>query len=191
MSPVAATGSAAGGRGGSPRPGCAVGGDAVAPVRAALIAAAMRRAGQARAAASAEAGAVLVAADRQVREILSQARARGELDGRSAAALRQAAARHTARQAVLAAQRDIYEEFRRRVRDAVVGLREDPVYPRLHGRLEELARRAAGPSATVTPHPAGGVVAEGHGTFVDCSLPRLADWAVDALGAGVSALWSG
>jgi len=64
-------------------------------------------------------------------------------------------------------------------------------YPRLRERLEELARGLAGPSARVVCHPAGGVVAEAQGTFVDCSLPRLADRAVDGLGAEVSELWSG
>lgn len=168
-----------------------IGADALSPVRAALIGQAARRAGEIRATASAEAEAVVAAGRRQAEEILSRARALGELDGRSAAASRRAASRRAARRVVLAAQRDAYEEFRRRVRAAVCALEQDPVYPRLRDRLEQMARGMAGPSATVTPHPSGGVVAEGNGTFVDCSLPRLADRAVDALGAEVSALWSG
>jgi hypothetical protein len=175
-------------RGARPDPLAAA--DALSPVRAALAGEAARQAGEIRAAASAEADAVAAAARRQVEEILSQARARGELDGQAAAARRRTTSRRAARSVTLAAQRGAYDELRRRVRDAVGALREDPVYPRLHDRLEELARGLAGPSATVTRHPAGGVVAQGPGTFVDCSLPRLADRAVDALGAEVSALWS-
>jgi hypothetical protein len=168
-----------------------VGADALSPVRAALVGEAVQQAEKIRAAASAEAEAVVAAARGQAEEILSQARVRGELDGRSAAASRRAMSRRAARGVVLAAQRDAYSELRRRVHEAVCALREDPVYPRLRDRLEGLARGLAGPSATVACHPAGGVVAEGPGTFVDCSLPRLADRAVDALGAEVTGLWSG
>jgi vacuolar-type H+-ATPase subunit E/Vma4 len=163
----------------------------LAPVRAALIGEATQRADELRAAATADAEAMLAAAGRQVDAVLAQARARGESDGRSAAAAREAISRRDARSVVLTAQRRAYDELRRRVRDAVGALREDPVYPRLLDRLEELARGIAGPAAAITPHPSGGVVAQGAGTFVDCSLLRLADSAVDALGAEVSALWSG
>ena len=168
-----------------------VGGDALAPVRAALIGEATQRADELRASATAEAEAVLADARRQVEEILAQACARGESDGQSAAAARAATSRRDARSVVLTAQCRTYDELRRRVRDAVGALREDPVYPRLLGRLEDLARSIAGPSAAISRHPSGGVLAQGAGTFVDCSLPRLADTAVDALGSEVSALWSG
>ena len=166
-------------------------GDALSPVRAALIREATQRAGEVRAAAAAEAAAVLEDAGHQVETILSEARGRGELDGQSAAAARRAMSRRAARSAVLTAQREAYEELRRRVRDAVGALVDDPAYPRLLDRLDELARGMAGPAAAVSRHPSGGVVAQGPGTFVDCSLPRLADIAVDGLGAEVSALWSG
>lgn len=168
-----------------------IGADPLSPVRAALIRSAEQRAAELRATASAEAEAVIGAGRRQAEEVLSQARALGEQDGRSAAATRHAASRRAARRVVLTAQRDAYDDLRHRVRAAVCALQQDPVYPRLRGRLEEMARGMAGPAATITPHPSGGVVAEGSGTFVDCSLPRLADRAVDALGAEVSALWSG
>ncbi len=171
--------------------GLPTGADALSPVREALIGEAIQLAGELRAAATADADAVLADARRQAAEILSQARAQGESDGQSAAAARNAMSRRAARSVTLAAQRDAYDELRRRVRGAVSALREDPVYPRLLDRLEALAHTTAGPSAAVTRHPSGGVVAQGPGVFVDCSLPRLADRAVDALGAEVSELWSG
>ena len=56
--------------------------------------------------------------------------------------------------------------------------------------LSALAAGAAGPGATVTAHRAGGVVARSDRAVVDCSLPRLASLAVDALGDEVSQLWT-
>ena len=51
-------------------------------------------------------------------------------------------------------------------------------------RLTRLAGLAAGPGAVVTAVPGGGFVAESPGVVVDCSLTRLANLAVAALGAG-------
>ena len=53
-----------------------------------------------------------------------------------------------------------------------------------------MAERAAGPGATVTADQAGGVVARSGRAVVDCSLPRLAALAVDALGDQVTELWT-
>ncbi|MFI7643956.1 hypothetical protein [Nonomuraea sp. NPDC049400] len=39
-------------------------------------------------------------------------------------------------------------------------------------------------------HPDGGVLAEGQGRRVDCTLDALAARAVDALGAEVERLWA-
>ena len=76
-------------------------------------------------------------------------------------------------------------ELRSQVRAAVGGLRGEPGYGRLLDRLTTMARRAAGPDAAVEAVPGGGVSSRGRaGVVVDCSLPRLADLAVAALGPG-------
>ena len=99
-------------------------------------------------------------------------------------------AQRDARSVLLGAQREAYDELRARVRAAVGALRDEPGYDRL---LEPLARHgpaAAGTGATVTRHPSGGVVARAAGMVVDCSLPRLADLAVEALDGEVRELWT-
>ena len=91
---------------------------------------------------------------------------------------------------MLGTQRQACEDLRARVLAAADGLRDEPGYERLLAGLSALAARAAGPGATVTAHPAGGVVARSDRAVVDCSLPRLASLAVDALGDEVRELWT-
>src|SRR5271166_5666854 len=55
--------------------------------------------------------------------------------------------------------------------------------------LARTARLEAGPGGTVTASEDGGVVARSPGVLVDCSLPRLADLATEALGGEVRELW--
>ena len=95
-----------------------------------------------------------------------------------------------ARSALLGAQREAYDELRAQVRAAVDGLRGEPGYDRLLEALARMARLEAGPGATVTASPDGGVVARSPGVLVDCSLPRLADLAVEALDGEVRELWA-
>ena len=102
----------------------------------------------------------------------------------------QSRGRQQARSIVLSAQREAHEELRGQVLDAARGLRDEPGYERLLRRLTAMASRAAGPDATVTTSPAGGVVARSREVLVDCTLPRLAGLAVDALGDQVRELWT-
>ncbi len=53
-----------------------------------------------------------------------------------------------------------------------------------------MAGRVAGPDATITVQPAGGVVARARDVVVDCTLPKLAILAVNALGDQVRELWT-
>ncbi|MEU8279640.1 V-type ATP synthase subunit E family protein [Microbispora bryophytorum] len=129
-------------------------------------------------------------ARQQAREIIAAAREQGEAEAKAhSAAVRAQSARH-ARSSELAARRNALEELRRRAGAAVHALRDDPCYPRLVKRLGELAREAGGDDLVVREHPDGGVVAEGRGRRVDCSLEALANRAVDALGAEVERLWA-
>jgi vacuolar-type H+-ATPase subunit E/Vma4 len=163
---------------------------ALAPVRAAML---RRAAGQA--------DWILADARRQAEAIVGQARrdasdavSRGRAAGRAQAAPMRAAelsrGGRQARSIVLSAQRDARDELTGRVRATVAGLRDEPGYGLLRERLTRLALLAAGPQATVAEHPAGGVVAQAPGVLVDCSLPRLADRAVAALGGQVARLWA-
>jgi vacuolar-type H+-ATPase subunit E/Vma4 len=164
--------------------------DALAPVRSHLLAAVRAEAERLRAEAAAEADAVLAQARRQAAAIVAEAREKGEQDGAAIAAAAQARARRQARALVLTAQRRAYETLRRRCRAAAAELRHDPGYPRLRERLAALALARAGPDAVVGEAPDGGVVAEGEGRRVDCSLGALADRALDALGPRVEELWT-
>jgi hypothetical protein len=163
---------------------------ALAPVRAAMLRRAQEQAdeivGQARRqAADAVAGARADAGGSVV-----QAREAGLAQAAPLAAAVRNRRRRDVRATVLAAQREAYEELREQVRAAVSALRDEPGYGLLLERLRRSARQAAGPAATLTEDPAGGVVARGPGVVVDCSLPRLADAAVEALGAEVDWLWT-
>ena len=60
----------------------------------------------------------------------------------------------------------------------------------LLSRLTAMAGRVAGPDATITVQPAGGVVARARDVVVDCTLPKLAILAVNALGDQVRELWT-
>jgi hypothetical protein len=91
---------------------------------------------------------------------------------------------------LLGARREMQEELRSRVRAAVGGLRDEPGYDQLLERLTGMARQAAGADAVLTAPAAGGVVARLADVLVDCSLPRLADLAVEALAVDVQALWT-
>ncbi len=163
---------------------------ALAPVRAALL----RR-------ASEQADEIVGRARRQAEDALGQARsdAAGQVAsareaGRSQAVRLAAALRSQGRRgvqaAVLSAQREAYEELCDQVRASVTSLRDEPGYDLLLKRLRHDASQAAGPGAAVTEVAAGGVIARGPGIVVDCSLPRLADAAVEALGGKVAWLWT-
>jgi vacuolar-type H+-ATPase subunit E/Vma4 len=127
---------------------------------------------------------------RDAAEEIARARAQGRADGARAAAAERSRGREKARSIVLRAQRDAQDELRRQVLAAISGLRAEPGYRQLLLRLTAMAARAAGPDATVSVVPAGGVVARSADVLVDCTLPRLAGLAVDALGDQVRELWT-
>jgi vacuolar-type H+-ATPase subunit E/Vma4 len=163
---------------------------ALAPVRARMLEAAHAEAGRIVARARAEAATLVRDAHRDAEEAVARARAQGRADGALAAAAERHRGREQARSIALRAQRDAHTELRGQVLGAIGGLRAEPGYRQLMVRLTAMAARAAGPDATVTVAPAGGVVARSGSVIVDCTLPRLADLAVDALGDEVRELWT-
>ncbi len=164
--------------------------DPLAAVRTALLAEARADAARVLAAADGDTAAVLAQAAEEAATIRAEARARGEADAAGVLVNERARARREARAALLGAERGAYEELRRRVRAAAASLREDPGYPTLRDRLTARARAVLGDRATVTDHPAGGVVAAAGGRRVAYSFDVLADRAVEDLGPDLARLWS-
>jgi vacuolar-type H+-ATPase subunit E/Vma4 len=160
--------------------------------REALLEDARARAARRLAAADAETDQRIAAARREAATIIAQARARGETEGRIAGARDAAVQRSFAHLKVLAAQRDVYDEFRRRARDATLALRDDPAYPALLDRLTASARRDLGDGAEIERDPpeVGGVRARDGTRSVDYTLPALADRAIAELGPRLRAVWT-
>ena len=165
-------------------------GKALAPVRAGLLRGAEAEAGRIRAAARAQADSILDQARCGAAEMTGRARARGEAEAGPAADAERSRGRDQARSIVLGAQLEAYQDLRAQVLAEVGGLRTEPRYQGLLGQLVTMAARAAGPGAAVTVQPEGGVMARSGDIVVDCTLPRLADRAVDELGDQVRDLWT-
>jgi len=163
---------------------------ALAPVRAYLLRGAEAEAGRILAEARAQADAILEQARSGAAETVGRARAQGEADGAAAAAAERSRGRDQARSIMLGVRREAYQDLRAQVLSAAGGLRTEPGYQGLLGRLVTMATRAAGPGAAVTVQPEGGVVARSRDVVVDCTLPRLAVLAVDELGDQVRELWA-
>jgi cell division septum initiation protein DivIVA len=176
------------GAGAATAPGA--GADPLAPVRAHLLRGAREEADRITAEARAHAAAVLGQARHDAEEAGRQARARGRAEAAPLAAAERRRGRERARSIVLGAQRQAHQELRARVLAAAVGLRDEPGYEQLLARLTAMATQAAGPGSRITADPAGGVVARSAQAVVDCSLPRLAALAVDALGDRTGELWT-
>lgn len=164
--------------------------EALAPVRAAMLREARERAAAIVGKARQDAARLIEQARRDAAAAVAQGAADGRAQAAPVAAEQLSRGRREARARLLRAQRGSLDELRRLVREAVATLPGEPGYDRLLARLTSAARRAAGPGATVAPHQAGGVVATAPGVLVDCSLPRLADQAVDTLGPEVAQLWT-
>jgi hypothetical protein len=160
--------------------------EALQPVRTALRAHALGEAGRIRAQAEAEAAAELARARSDVDRLLEEARDRGRREGEATAAAERVSGRRRARAVVLAARRDAYEEFVRRVRDRARRLREED--GPAQGRLVDLAECELGPGGTMRVED-GAVVAEAGTTRLVWSLDELAARAVVDLGSDVEELW--
>jgi vacuolar-type H+-ATPase subunit E/Vma4 len=164
--------------------------DALAPVRTRMLRHATNQAAGILADARREADAIVARARRSAEAAVTQARAAGRLEAAVLAAAERSRGRSEARSVLLSARRAAHDELRSRVRAAVGGLRGEPGYDQLLDQLTRMTRLAAGPDATLTVPQDGGVVARSRSVVVDCSLPRLADLAVQALGPRVRELWT-
>ena len=173
----------------SPAPAAAPAADPLGPVREALLARARAEADGVLAAADATVAAAVRSARADADDLLGQARRQGEADAAGVLADERTRARRRARTVVLTAEREAYDELRRRVRAAVADLADDPAYAALQTALAERARSEFGAGATVRDDGTGGVVAEAGDRRMAYRLADLADLAVGALGPEVEGLW--
>ena len=157
------------------------------PLREALVRHARADAERELAQAKQDSEAELVKARAGAATILNEAAEAGRADASAVVAAERTAARRSARAMELAAQRELYEELRRRVATGVARLAEDPA---VRDRFVAAVRARLGPDATVLDAAGGGVVGVASGRRVDLSLARLAERAVDALGGEVCELWA-
>jgi vacuolar-type H+-ATPase subunit E/Vma4 len=162
---------------------------ALAPVRAYMLRRAQDQADDMLTRARHEAEAITSAARDSAEAAVSQARAAGRREAAALAEAERARGRAEARAALLAARQEALNDLRARVSAEIAALRAEPGYDRLLDGLTRAARAAAGPDALLAFPPDGGVIARSPTAVVDCSLPRLAELAVQALGPAVQELW--
>jgi len=159
---------------------------AIQPLRQALLARAGAEADRVRASAEADGEHAVATARGQADALLSAARAKGEADGAEALAAEQAAARRSARAALLAAQRAAYEELRS---GAVRAVRELLREPGNRSLLSAAAQRGLGGFASVSDTDDGGLFAQApDGRSIDASIGMLVDSALADL--DLEPLWT-
>ena len=163
---------------------------ALTPVRGWLLRDARAEADRVVAEARDQAAATLDRARADAERAVALAVVAGQSEAARFAAAERARGHEQARTVLLSARREAYDELCGEVLAAAARLRDEPGYQRLIGRLATMAADAAGPEATITVAPGGGLVARSSQVVVDCSLPRLAVLAVEALGDRVRGLWT-
>ncbi len=163
----------------------------LAPLEAAMLAAARAQADARVKEAQTEADRTVADGTAKARGVIAAATAEGERAAARAAAHRLVDGKRRARSLVLSAQNEAY---RRLVVDSIAaaeGLRDRPEYTDLERRLVDLAKATLGPDATieVDPDDWGGVRAVSRGRTLDLTLAALARLCVDHLGQGATRLW--
>ena len=159
--------------------------NALAPLRAALRAAAAADVDGLLAGAEADATEQIAAALARAETIVAQARAEGAADAAVVLAGPRARARREARAITMRAQRDAYRSLREASRAAARRHVDQPGHLKVRERLATAARARLGSGPVTTRE----MVTEAAGRRIDCSLDGFADRAVDALGSKVEGLW--
>ncbi len=164
----------------------------LAPLEAALIAAARKDADARLKEAQAQAGAAVAEANGKARAILEQAAAEGRRAAKRAAEHRLVDGRRRARRLILGAQHAAYQRLVREAIRAAEDLRQCPGYADLERRLIDTAKAVLGPDAAVIQNPdgRGGVRASAGGRTVDLTLATLARRIVEHFGEEVTRLWA-
>jgi vacuolar-type H+-ATPase subunit E/Vma4 len=162
-------------------------GTALEPVRAMLLRRARADADATLAEAEADAARVTGAARAEADRILAAARSAGAADAEALRATEVARARRAARGLVLVAQRDVYDDVRRRIGAALTA---GDTATRVRAALEARARSVLGPDVRIVDVPAGGVTGAAGGLRVDCSVDALVERAVSVEAGRVAGAWS-
>jgi len=163
---------------------------ALQPVRRCLLDCARADAEREIAEAQREAQDVLAGSRDEAAQLAETARAAGRDAAKTVIAQRRAALQRELRGAVLAAQRDIYQQWCRRGTEAVLRLRDDPAYPQWAAALRAAAQATLGADAQLSEHPTGGVVAEADHRCIDLSLAGIAARLLDDTTAQLDEPWS-
>ena len=121
------------------------------PLREALLAEARADAARTLAQADADAAATIAAARAEAEALVVQARADGAAAAEIEGAHVQAQARRAARAAVLAAERELYDELCRQALAGAAALRGTAVWDKLLLELAAAARSQLGPEAKISP----------------------------------------
>jgi vacuolar-type H+-ATPase subunit E/Vma4 len=131
-------------------------------------------------------------AKRQADEVVGRARRAGESDSEGDVGQILVSSRRRAHARVLAAQREIYEQFRREALAAAFALQGTPQYGALLERLASSARDRLGDQAElqIDPPEHGGVIGRSGPRRVDYSLAALVDDCIAELGEEVETLWT-
>jgi vacuolar-type H+-ATPase subunit E/Vma4 len=164
----------------------------LAPLEAAVIAAARKDADAQLEAAKAKAAAVVAEAEGNARAVLEQAASEGRGAAKRAAEHRLVDGRRQARRLILGAQQAAYQHLVREAIRATEDLRQRPEYTDLERRLIETAKDVLGADAEIVPNPDGhgGVRASAGGRTVDLTLTALARRCIERLGEDVTRLWA-
>jgi vacuolar-type H+-ATPase subunit E/Vma4 len=161
--------------------------DALAPVRAALLAGVRAEAERELSAARRDAEATLARARAEASSILLAAAEEGRADAAASIAAEHEKACRMARSIELTAQREIYDELLQRVTAAVARAFAEPDR---RAELVAAVHAQLGAGAIVRDAPGGGVTGAVTGRLVDLGVRTVAGRAVDALGDEVRALWA-
>lgn len=161
------------------------------PVRDALLADARSEAGELLSAARNAADALVAEAESAAEAEVAKATHRNEQAAAASLEHELARAKNDARRAILRAQAQIQHDLVDDVRVAALALRNEPRYPALLDRLEDMARIQLGESVEIERDPPGegGVRGTAGNRRVDYTLGALADRAVGALAEEVAQLW--
>jgi vacuolar-type H+-ATPase subunit E/Vma4 len=163
---------------------------ALQPMRRHLLECARADAEREIAEAQQEVQRVLAEAHNQAAQLAETARAAGRAAAETVSAQRRAALQRELRGAMLAARRDIYQQWCRRGTEAVLRLRDDPAYPHWATALRAAAQATLGADAQLREHPTGGVVAEAGQRCIDLSLAGIAARVLDDTTAQLDEPWS-
>jgi hypothetical protein len=148
---------------------------ALEPLKAELLRRANGAAAERLQQAAAEDAATVSQAEHEAALIVDQARQGGVAEAAALLAAQRARSRRQAREVVLRARAEAWEELRQRSMAAVTVLSTEPAYRELRSRLADFVRAQLGTEAVISDAPTGGVIGTVPGRRLDCSFATLVE----------------